>query len=505
MLQKRIIWIELLLVSCIMSGCGADHTEPEPEENDTGQPTDFDVMPGGVVTEISAAVHAKVKTILVIRWTQAVDTRSTHIAYSFENDEWRETPAQSRDAGVHQAALIGIPEKTAVRFYIVTEVDAAMMDAGELAVDAGDGGIVKSDVFSATTGELPSRMPRPSVLSYQPALASEAFWLLGSVEDTPSKNAYYVGPFWIFIMDRLGRIVWYYADLADNPCMAYPRVARDGSHLYVEKRMFYSSNGYRPRVVRMTLDHSQVEEIPISDLDDCIDVTDDGGILYNEWNRKDSARLMERRPNGDLRQIWNCHAWAANAGVLTRENYCYSNTVSWNPTDDTVLMSMPYINTAVEIDRQTGRLISQWGDVQGSFAFDPPSWELEFNHFANITPEGTLLISTHAPGHEDTKKVGEHRFVEFEIDRDNRRLVERWVYGEKIDEWPQFKGEAQRLEGGNTLVNYGTGGVIHEVTSDKKTAWHVKWDADFNDDHFNKMVGHTIFIDDLYALCRGWE
>ena len=38
-----------------------------------------------------------------------------------------------------------------------------------------------------------------------------------------------------------------------------------------------------------------------------------------------------------------------------------------------------------------------------------------------------------------------------------------------------------------------------------ETAWHVKWDADFEDDRFNKMVGHTILIDDLYALVRGWE
>ena len=67
-----------------------------------------------------------------------------------------------------------------------------------------------------------------------------------------------------------------------------------------------------------------------------------------------------------------------------------------------------------------------------------------------------------------------------------------------------YKGEAQRLDNGNTLVNYGTGGVIREVTPGKETAWHVKWDADFSDDHFNKMVGHTILIDDLYTLCRGW-
>ena len=35
---------------------------------------------------------------------------------------------------------------------------------------------------------------------------------------------------------------------------------------------------------------------------------------------------------------------------------------------------------------------------------------------------------------------------------------------------------AIRLANGNTLVNYGTGGVIREVTSDKKTVFQVKFD-----------------------------
>ncbi len=476
-------------------GCGGNDADPAVET-----PTDFEVAPGGVVTEVSAVVHPDVKTILIIRWTQATDTLSTYITYSFENDEWWDTPAAPRAAGEHEAVLLGVPEKTAVRFSVVTVSEAEAADAGGPA----DGGVAESEVFHATTGELPARMPRPTLLRYLPDRTSKARWILGSVENTRSEDRYYMGPFWIYILDRQGRIVWYYADLMDNPCMTYPRLARDGSHLYIEKRMFYSPGRYDPRVVRMTLDYRRMEEIPVPGLDDCIDVTDDGGILYNEWALGTVARLRERRPDGEVRTIWDCNVWAANAGVLRGESYCYSNTVSWNPRDNTVLMSMPYLNTVVEIDRGTGRLVGQYGDVPGSFDFDPPEWELEFNHFPNITKEDTLLVSSHAPGHEDKDEVGEHRFIEFEIDRENRRLVERWVYGEGMDEWPKFKGEAQRLEGGNTLVNYGTGGVIREVTPDKETVWHIKWDADFKDDHFNKMVGHIIPLDDLYTLCRGW-
>ena len=485
----------------LLAGCKKPTEEQEPLQ------TDFDVDQGGLITQVSVEIHPKVETVLVVRWTQARDTLSTSIQYTFENDAWLETPATPCRAGAHEAVLLGIPEKTDVTFYFETVEDSesSRVDGGIPDGGVPDSGLTAPKQFTATTGEIPKKMPRPTVLAFHPELADSARWMLGSVEDTPSKGSYYVGPFWIYIIDRKGRIVWYYADLGDNPCMAYPRVARDGSHLYIEKRMFYAMGSYRPRVVRMTLDYNNIETISIPGLDDCIDVTDDGGILFNEWTVSDEAYLKERRPDGTERRIWSCGAWAETVGVTDIAHYCYSNTVNWNPTDDTVLLSFPYINTAVQIDRQTGALLRQWGDAAGSYGFAPTTWSFEFNHFPNLTPDGTLLISTHAPGHEDKMAVGEHRFVEFTIDSAGQRLVEKWVYGEGVDDWPQFKGEAQRLENGNALVNYGTGGIIREVTPDKKTAWHVKWDADFSDDRFNKMVGHTILLDALYPLCNGWD
>ncbi|HEY5453721.1 MAG TPA: hypothetical protein VIQ54_33440, partial [Polyangia bacterium] len=57
---------------------------------------------------------------------------------------------------------------------------------------------------------------------------------------------------------------------------------------------------------------------------------------------------------------------------------------------------------------------------------------------------------------------------------------------------------------GNILVNYGTGGVILELTPDKKIAFQVKFDNTTpTNDFFNRMVGHQILINDLYALNGG--
>jgi hypothetical protein len=92
------------------------------------------------------------------------------------------------------------------------------------------------------------------------------------------------------------------------------------------------------------------------------------------------------------------------------------------------------------------------------------------------------------------------------IDRTNKRLVRTWIYGDSTSdgpEWTASRGMALRLSNGNTLVNYGTGGVIREVTTDKKTVFYVKFDLTSSNDYFNKLVGHNFFIDDLYSLNGG--
>jgi hypothetical protein len=62
---------------------------------------------------------------------------------------------------------------------------------------------------------------------------------------------------------------------------------------------------------------------------------------------------------------------------------------------------------------------------------------------------------------------------------------------------------AIRLPNGNTLGNFGEGGVIRELTPDQKTAFQVKFDVATGSDYFNKMVCNNVFVDDLYALNGG--
>ena len=455
-------------------GTNGDSTGSDGDDTDDGG----DVVDDGDdwVDGVEVAVHDEVNTILVVTWNQVVAADEVWLEFTFEGETMRSRP-QPGTAGSHRDVVLGVPGETNVTVRIIS----AMQGTGHRTSD-----------YAGRTEAVPSGMPTPTILAYDASGASPERWMFGSVEDTICGNScgYYRNIFWVYIMDRRGRVVWYYAEPESNISSAFQRVARDGEYIVIDKGRLNDTG-----VVRMTLDWEYYEETPMV-VGDCIDVTDEGFILHDDGD----GTLLETDPDtGTTREIWNCEG--------TINGTCYSNTVNWNPLDDTVLMSFPYSGTVVEIDRQSGDTVSVWGDL-GDWEFMPSSLGFEFNHFPTITPDGTLLVSSHMPGYDTEEPVaGQHAFMEFDIDRENQRLVQRWLYREG-PEWPRAKGMAIRLSNGNTLANYGTGGVIREITPYLDTVFHVKFDIPVseggdNDDFFNKMVNHNVMVDDLYSLNGG--
>ena len=337
-------------------------------------------------------------------------------------------------------------------------------------------------------------MPVPTVTMYDAAAASPERYLFGSVEDSvggcTNRNCYFSGRrFWVYIMDRQGRIVWYWVDAATNAATGFQRIARDGEYIWIDKARSGTDRG----VVKMTLDRQYMETVSVS-ISDAIDVTTDGSLLY------DTNGVLYERARGSTtsRMIWSCPS------AFGSSYNCYSNTINWNPADDTVLMSFPEPNTVVQINRATGALVATYGDRSGSYTFSPSTWSLEWQHFPNITAAGTLMVSSHLPMFPEGSAAGpmQHAFIEFEIDRTNKRLVEKWSYSAGT-EWALSRGMAIKLANGNVLGNYGTGGAIREITPDKRTVFHVKFDVPTGSDYANKMVGHNELIDDLYKLNGG--
>jgi hypothetical protein len=429
------------------------------------------------VSNVMVMVHPQTSTILNVTWMQTMAVESTRLEFSFAGSGMMQSRPRPGATGMHRDAVLGVPEMTAVTVRIISR----------------QGGIdYKTRDYTGMTGALPSTLPRPTVMVYEASLAGPERYLFGSVENSSggcanSRNCFFDGTFYVYIMDRQGRIVWYWADAASNAATGFQRIARDGDYIWIDK----ARTGTRG-VVKMTLDRQYMETINLN-IADAIDVTNDGSVLYDV-----GGTLHERTRSGTDRVIWTCST--ATGGAFGN---CYSNTINWNPADDTVIMSFPQPNTIAQINRATGALVATYGDRSGSYTPSPASWTMEWQHFPNITPQGTLMVSTHLMSFPEGSTAGanQHAFVEFDIDRTGRRLVERWSYTGAF--WPLSRGMAIRTASGNVLANYGTNGIIQEITPDKRIAFQVKFDVASGNDFANKMVGHNELINDLYKLNGG--
>ncbi len=410
--------------------------------------------PDDLFVDVTFYPHPEVNTVLVVEWGQNVASDSTRLQFTFENDEWLESPAKPGDTGDHKEVVLGVPESADLSFRLVAEVD---------------GTEIPSEDFNTINGDAPMDLPRAEIQIYEQDLASDNRWMIGAVSERGDGG--YGGPNWIYIMDREGRVVWYHrpagGDNGELTRTFWPRFSRDGTHISIDRQ-----GNDEGDLLFTTLDFEYTHEVRLPGQNECYDVTTDGHILYDT-----GGGLWEISPSGDRREVWDCPF-----------RNCYSNTVNWDPASDSVLMSLPFRNSVVQIDRVSGDLLRTFGD-DGDWVFSPSHLGLDFNHWAHITTEGTFMVSSHIPG------TNTHLFMEYTIDDSTQTLTEVWSYGEGVNDWPDERGMAMRLPGGNTLGNYGPTGVIVEVTYGKEVAWRV----DFHD----KLLSNNILTNDLYALNRG--
>jgi hypothetical protein len=296
---------------------------------------------------------------------------------------------------------------------------------------------------------------------------------------------WYQGPWWLYVLDRQARVVWYWS-VPDGRCTMHARVALSGDHLLFEETTIYTGDrGEGSLLHRLGLDFGHDEIIDASGLGSTFAETPDGVLIdsYSDWPL---TCLDELQPDGTRRRIWICTDWMTEHSQ--NPSACDPNETIWVPETDSVIWSMWPVDTAVEVDRQSGAVLKQLGALEGSWAFDPPEAGFDMQHYPHYTAAGTLLVSTHLPEGRQA-----HRAHEYEVDAEQQTLRLIWSYGDEVPHYPTYAGEALRLDNGNTLVNYGSDGALREVTPGLRTAWQVDWDSGY-------LLGHMTLLDDLYAL-----
>lgn len=446
---------------------GGEDSEPvEGKDSGDSEPAPFTEPQ---VSGITWRVHEEFGTLIVVEWFQ-FEPATVWVEYNFDG-EWVSTPVRTVESGEQSQILLGIPYNSDLSFRIVN--------------DFGQGPLLTEET-PAATGEQPDDIPLAEVL-----VSDEAHWdpAINYVMLSMSEGGNFSDTWWVFIVDRKGRVVWARETDSDRIAM-YPRVSYDKTSFLIDDNSFWAiwDNGMSSQISRMKIDGTVEQVYDTPGLHHSFTELADGSIVWGYMHSGDET-LEKLDPAGVQSTIWSCQEFIAE--INDRVSYCGSNTVYWNEATDTFLFSFYSFDTIVQIDHATGETLRWFGDVNDSWTFDPADSEFWWQHGAFFTDEGTLITSTHkAEGGGGATIVRE-----YSLDDSSRTLTEIWNFGIEEPVYGDQMGEAHRLPSGNILHNYGTTPRIREGTYEGDVVWDISWGSDYS-----RYLGRSTPIEDLYVF-----
>ncbi|MCB9687984.1 MAG: hypothetical protein H6735_23290 [Alphaproteobacteria bacterium] len=463
---STIAWLALALVACSGStrpvGDDDDDDDITWHSGTTTETGTAETHPTTTATygvsDLAAARLADAPSVIRVSWSQELPA-SVVAVFSFDG-ETRRSPIRSLAAGAHEELLLGIPYDTDVVWWL--ELD-------------GPDGLVTTPELEARTGALPTKLPPLTVETSVPGRWDPAVdYVLLTVNES---GGYFLdGYWWVQLVDRKGRVVWAHRSEFRKVTL-YPRVSAAGDSILVDLDSYWGAfdGGANSQIAELRLDGVEVQRWDAPGLHHSFTQLPDRTLVYGSYTGGLGAyreNIVSIDPDTSARHsILNCDQWLASIG---ESRPCGTNTVSYDARTNHLLASWFTFDAITEIDLATDQVVRYFGNVSGSYAFDPPSSQFWYQHGPYFTEAGTLLLSTHAdPSHQSELVVRE-----YEVDDQNRTLHQVGVVGAGEGVSGDQMGEAHRLPSGNTLHNFGTNAHLREYAVDGEVVWELDWDRE---------------------------
>ena len=469
-----------LLVLLAVAACrgpadpGGDRTDPHltVETAETGAEP---------LEELDARLHPDFGTLVIVNWSQDRDAVA-HAEFTTGDGVWHSSPPRTLGPGAHEEYLLGLPYETTVTWRVVLEDQAGPVSLGDRQI---------------TTASWPPSLPAAEVTVSEPALWDPAMpYVLVAVTEVDGNMG---DPWWVLIVDRQARPVWAWRT-SDTHTTFHPRIGNDGRSLLLDNNAYwgvFGSGGEASTITRMLLDGTVVETWDAPGLHHPFVELPDGTIAYGAitssagyWYGNEYLVEIAPTPDRTTRTVFDCEAWLASIGV---DHYCGSNTLTYRAETDSYLFSFYSLDSILDISRSTGLPTRTFGQVPGSYAFDPPGAGMWWQHGGYWTEQGTLLTSTYAvEGSPQNHPEGEETVVrEYAVDEDDRTLRVVWDFGVGDGVYGAQMGEAHRLPNGNVLHNLGTLARLREGRPDGTVVWDAEWSP-------RQDIGRSVPIANLY-------
>ncbi len=412
--------------------------------------------------DVTVTVDATVPSIVRLAWRTPEPGRSW-AEYAGPDDAFTlSTPVVDDGSTDHEAVLLGLPFLQECEWRAVTEVD----------------GDERSAVGTVETGGMPSGFPDLRTPVWEQDRTSPERFLAGT----------FLASEGLFAVDRGGGFRWFHA--FDGYQMPEFEVSREGTVLFnsyatdhsidVGEIHEVSWDGTLSEDRRLVLGHHSFTELPNGDIayvaadirewydpDEEKEVTvvgdqirilpDDGGeswTLFSTWDWQEPAE-HDRWRDGFYPQGFD---------------WTHANAVRYDEPTDTFLLSLRNLDTILEIDASTARVLRTFGRT--GYGFAPDALMFAYQHDPHWTPDRTLILLHSDPGARRSQAV------EYEVDEEAGLLREVWRHGGGDQPiMAQYQGGVQVLANGNRLVNFGSAGVLREVTVEGDVVWELRGSA----------------------------
>jgi len=196
--------------------------------------------------------------------------------------------------------------------------------------------------------------------------------------------------------------------------------------------------------------------------------------------------LQEFDENHNLIFEWYAHEHLdisnySNVNLFLQEfTWMHGNSIDVD-FDNNLIISNRRSNEAIKIDRITGDVIWILGGPANEFTFLHDTYNgFSKQHDVRRLENGNLLIFDN--GTEHTPQIS--RIVEYELNMNTMIADLVWEYSHPEEYVGLSMGSVQRLDNGNTLINWGniqnSGAVITEVNMEKEILMEIQFPQGFN-------------------------
>lgn len=340
---------------------------------------------------------------------------------------------------------------------------------------------IKSEDFLYTTGSLPSNLPKLSLLTND-LESMDSYVMLGFASGNESSGYY------ALIINRTADVVWYRE--FSNPVVDFQKqengyytvwssIDDSPSHFYELDmlgnitREFKASGDFStgPHEIKVSKDEFCLFAIEMKEMD----LRSVGG----KSNAEVKNSILECHKGTDPLFSWSPLAHLSITDAATDIELDKPQVNPWHGNafeqdhDGNMLISLRNSDEVVKVDTQTGDVIWRLGGRQNQFVFvnDPLNG---FSHQHGIRRLSNNNIILFDNGNLHSPQVS--RAVEYKIDESAKIAELVWEYRHETTVYGFALGFAQRLENGNTLIHFGTGQRVTEVTPSGITHWEISID-----------------------------